>query len=46
LSAVPYSLEYQPEVARAAALLREAAALTTQPTLKSYLEKRAVRAPQ
>ena len=41
LSAVPYSLEYQPEVARAAALLREAAALTTQPTLKSYLEKRA-----
>ena len=42
LSAVPYSLEYQPEVARAAALLREAAALTTQPTLRSYLEKRAV----
>jgi hypothetical protein len=42
LSAVPYSLEYQPEVARAAALLRDAAALTTQPTLRSYLEKRAV----
>jgi peptidase M49-like protein len=41
LSAVPYSLEYQPEVARAAALLREAAALTMQPTLRSYLEKRA-----
>jgi hypothetical protein len=38
---VPYSLEYQPELAEAAALLREAAALTTQPTLKSYLEKRA-----
>jgi hypothetical protein len=39
--AVPYSLEYQSEVAHAAALLREAAALTTQPTLKSFLEKRA-----
>jgi hypothetical protein len=39
--AVPYSLEYQGEVARAAALLREAAGLTTQPTLKSFLEKRA-----
>jgi hypothetical protein len=38
---VPYSLEYQGELARAAALLREAAALTTQPTLKAYLEKRA-----
>jgi hypothetical protein len=41
LTAVPYSLEYQPELAAAAALLREAAALTTQPTLKSYLEQRA-----
>lgn len=41
LVAVPYSLEYQGELARAAELLREAAALTTQPTLKSYLEKRA-----
>ena len=39
--AVPYSLEYQGELARVATLLREAAALTTQPTLKSYLEKRA-----
>jgi hypothetical protein len=38
---VPYSLEYQGELARAANLLREAAALTTQPTLKAYLEKRA-----
>jgi hypothetical protein len=38
---VPYSLEYQGEVARVAALLREGAALTTQPTLKSFLEKRA-----
>jgi Peptidase family M49 len=39
--AVPYSLEYQGEIARVTKLLREAAALTTQPTLKSYLEKRA-----
>jgi hypothetical protein len=38
---VPYSLEYQGELALVAALLRDAAALTTQPTLKSYLEKRA-----
>jgi len=41
LMAVPYSLEYQGEVARVAALLREAAALTAQPTLKAYLEARA-----
>ena len=39
--AVPYSVEYQGELAQAAALLREAAALTTQPTLKRYLETRA-----
>jgi Peptidase family M49 len=39
--AVPYSLEYQPEIAHVAALLHEAAALTTQPTLKNYLAKRA-----
>jgi len=39
--AVPYSYEYQGELAHAAALLREAAALTTQPTLKTFLEKRA-----
>ena len=39
--AVPYSLEYQGEIAHVAALLREAAALTKQPTLKNYLEKRA-----
>ena len=39
--AVPYSLEYQGEIAHVADLLREAAALTTQPTLKNYLEKRA-----
>jgi hypothetical protein len=40
-SAVPYSVEYQPELARAAALLREAADLTTQPTLKRFLQTRA-----
>jgi hypothetical protein len=39
--AVPYSLEYQGELALATTLLQEAAALTTQPTLKSFLEKRA-----
>jgi len=40
-TAVPYSVEYQGELAQAAALLREAASLTTQPTLKNFLEKRA-----
>ena len=38
---MPYSVEYQGELARAAELLREAAAATTQPTLKRFLEKRA-----
>jgi hypothetical protein len=41
LVVVPYSQEYQGELARAAGLLREAAALTAQPTLKAFLEKRA-----
>jgi len=41
LTAVPYSVEYQGELARAAALLREAAELTTQPTLKRFLTTRA-----
>jgi hypothetical protein len=41
LTMVPYSLEYQGEVAQVAALLREAAALTSQPTLKKFLETRA-----
>jgi hypothetical protein len=41
LIAVPYSFEYQGELAHAARLLHEAAALTTQPTLKAFLEKRA-----
>ncbi|HKC55520.1 MAG TPA: hypothetical protein VKC35_05330 [Vicinamibacterales bacterium] len=39
--AVPYSYEYQGELAHAAALLKEAAALTRQPTLRTFLEKRA-----
>jgi hypothetical protein len=39
--AVPYSIEYQGELARAAALLREAAALTAQPTLRAFLTGRA-----
>ncbi len=38
---VPYSQAYQGELVRAAALLREAAALTAQPTLKRFLETRA-----
>ena len=40
-SAVPYSVEYQGELARAADLLREAAKLTGEPTLKAFLEARA-----
>jgi hypothetical protein len=39
--AVPYAVEYQGEIARVTKLLRDAAALTTQPTLKTFLEKRA-----
>lgn len=39
--AVPYSLEYQGELMQMARLLREAAALTRQPTLKAFLQKRA-----
>jgi hypothetical protein len=38
---VPYSLEYQGELGEAARLLREAAALTNQSTLKRFLETRA-----
>jgi hypothetical protein len=38
---VPYSVEYQGELARAAELLREAANLTAQPTLKAFLNSRA-----
>ena len=40
-STVPYSLEYQGELARAAALLRDAANLAAEPTLKTFLAKRA-----
>jgi hypothetical protein len=38
---VPYSVEYQGELARAAELLRQAAVLTAQSTLKRYLTTRA-----
>jgi hypothetical protein len=38
---VPYSVEYQGTLARVAELLREAAALTAQPTLRKFLELRA-----
>jgi hypothetical protein len=41
LTAVPYSAEYQTALSEPARLLREAAALTKQPTLKAFLEKRA-----
>jgi hypothetical protein len=39
---VPYNVEYQGEVALIARLLREAAAKTNQPTLKAFLEARAL----
>ena len=38
---VPYSVEYQGELARAAELLREAASLTAEPTLRRFLQARA-----
>src|SRR5436190_424586 len=38
---VPYDVAYNEELTHAAALLREAAALATEPTLKSFLTKRA-----
>jgi len=41
LVAVPYSIEYQAELALAASHLRAAAAATTQPTLRAFLEARA-----
>ena len=41
LTAVPYSIEYQGELQEASRLLSEAAALTSQPTLQSFLDKRA-----
>jgi len=41
LTAVPYSIEYQGELAMAASHLREAAKATTDPTLRAFLETRA-----
>jgi len=41
LMAVPYSVEYQGELGRMAALLREAADLTSAPSLKKFLQARA-----
>jgi len=38
---VPYNVEYQNELTRAAGLLREAAALSSEPTLAAFLAKRA-----
>jgi hypothetical protein len=40
-AAVPYSDVYREELAHAAALLREAASLAAEPTLKNFLTKRA-----
>jgi Peptidase family M49 len=40
-SSVPYNVEFQGELAHAASLLREAAEITTEPTLKAFLTKRA-----
>ena len=41
LTLVPYSQEYQNDLVEAAALLRDAAGLAAEPTLKAYLTKRA-----
>jgi hypothetical protein len=41
LVAVPYSVEYRNVLTMAAAHLKKAASLTTQPTLKTYLDLRA-----
>jgi hypothetical protein len=41
LSVVPYSVEYQPELAQAAGLLDSAAALSREPTLSRLLAQRA-----
>jgi hypothetical protein len=38
---VPYNVEYQGELARAASLLRDAAQMATEPTLKTFLNRRA-----
>ncbi len=41
LMAVPYSVAYRDTLLQAAALLREAATMVTEPTLRRYLETRA-----
>jgi hypothetical protein len=41
LTTVPYSVEYQGTLGRLSTLLRDAAARTSQPTLKRYLDSRA-----
>ena len=41
LKAVPYSAEYKADLARLAGLLRDAAAATSNPTLKKFLTSRA-----
>ena len=41
LTLVPYNIEYQGELTRAAALLREAAAAASEPTLQRFLTTRA-----
>lgn len=41
LVAAPYSVEYKPELERAAVLLEQAAAITTNPSLKHFLTLRA-----
>ena len=41
LQSIPYSLEYQGPLTLAATYLREAAALTVEPSLRRYLETRA-----
>ena len=41
LTLVPYNIEYEGELMRAAALLREAAAAASEPTLKRFLTTRA-----
>ena len=41
LEAVPYSVHFKPGLERAAALLREAAALTANASLRAFLESRA-----
>ena len=40
-SSVPYSLEYQGELAEMSQLLRDAAAATAEPSLKAFLDSRA-----